>query len=149
MKTPMAKPGEVTPRWYLLDASQEVLGRVAARIATVLQGKHRPTYTPHVDTGDYVVVVNAERIQATGKKETDKEYQWYTGWHGGRKTRPLQEMRKRSPEQVLRLAVRRMLPKNTLGRIMLRKLKIYRGPEHPHGAQKPEAISFGTGRSGR
>jgi len=147
MKTPMAKPGEIVPRWYVMDASKEVLGRVATRIATILQGKHRPTYTPHVDTGDFVVVVNAESIQATGSKETQKEYQWYTGWPSGRKVRPLQEMRKRAPEQILRLAVRRMLPKSTLGRMMLRKLKIYRGPEHPHGAQNPEAVAFGTGRS--
>ena len=149
MKTPMAKPGEITPRWYVMDASKEVLGRVATRIATLLQGKHRPTYTPHVDTVDFVVVINAESIQASGKKETDKEYQWYTGWHGGRKTRSLQEMRKRNPEQILRLAVRRMLPKSTLGRMMLKKLKIYRGSEHPHAAQQPEEISFGTSRSAR
>jgi len=146
MKTPLAKPGEVARRWYLVDASQETLGRAATRIARILQGKHRPTFTPHVDTGDYVVVIHAERIQASGSKDTDKVYQWYTGWSGGRKTRSLAEMREKRPEQIVRLAVRRMLPKTKLGRAMLRKLKVYAGAEHPHGAQKPEALSFGTGR---
>jgi large subunit ribosomal protein L13 len=147
--TPLAKPGEIVPRWYLVDASQEVLGRAATRIARMLQGKHRPTYTPHVDTGDFVVVINAEKVQATGKKDLQKQYTWYTGWPGGLKRRPLGEMRRRNPAQTVRLAVRRMLPKSTLGRNMLKKLKIYPGPDHPHAAQKPEAISFGTGRGGR
>ncbi|MHC4549118.1 MAG: 50S ribosomal protein L13 [Planctomycetota bacterium] len=142
MKTPMAKPGDIKPHWYLVDASQEVLGRAAARIAQILQGKHRPTWTPHVDTGDFVVVVNAKKIQASGKKDEDKVYQWYTGWPSGRKTRALAQMRQRSPEQIVRLAVRRMLPKSRLGRKMLRKLKIYAGPEHPHAAQRPEPLSL-------
>jgi len=146
MKTPMAKRGEITPRWYLVNAEREVLGRAAVRIATILQGKHRPTWTPHVDTGDYVVVINAEKIQATGKKDNEKVYQWFTGWPGGRKTRSLNEMRARLPEDILRLAVRRMLPKNRLGRLMLKKLKIYPGPEHPHDAQKPEPMDLDTGR---
>jgi len=146
MKTPMAKKGELTPRWYLIDARNEVLGRAAARIATILQGKHRPTWTPHVDTGDCVVVVHAEAIRATGKKDSDKLYQWYTGWHSGRKTRTLAEMRQRRPEDILRLAVRRMLPKSRLGRTMLGKLKVYAGAEHPHAAQKPEPLSLGTVR---
>lgn len=144
----MPKPGEIKPRWYLVDASQEVLGRAATRIARILQGKDRPTWTPHVDTGGYVVVINAEKIRATGKKERDKVYQWYTGWHSGRKERTLGEMRERSPEQIIRLAVRRMLPKSRLGRRMLAKLKVYRGAEHPHGAQNPEPLSLG-GRSAR
>lgn len=148
MKTPMAKPGEITPHWYVIDARNEVLGRAAARIATILQGKHRPTWTPHVDTGDYVVVVNAESIRATGKKDSDKLYQWYTGWHSGRKTRTLAEMRQRRPEDILRLAVRRMLPKSRLGRAMLTKLKIYAGPDHPHAAQKPEPLALGTAQRG-
>ena len=147
MKTPMAKPGEVTPHWYIIDTSQEVLGRAATRIATILQGKHRPTWTPHVDTGDFVVVVNAARSQATGKKDSDKKYQWYTGWPGGQRERSLAEMREARPEQILRLAVRRMLPKTRLGRKMLRKLKIYPGTEHPHTAQNPEPLSLNTGRS--
>ena len=147
MKTPMAKPGEVQPRWHLVDASQEVLGRAATRIAQILQGKHRPTWTPHVDTGDFVVVINAEKIQATGKKDADKQYQWYTGWPGGQRERSLAEMRQKRPEQILRLAVKRMLPKTRLGRHMLKKLKIYAGAEHPHTAQKPEPLDLGTGRS--
>jgi large subunit ribosomal protein L13 len=148
MKTPMAKPGEVTPHWYLVDAEREVLGRAAVKIARILQGKHRPTWTPHVDTGDFVVVINAEKIGATGAKDTDKEYQWYTGWPSGRKTRSLAEMRKGRPHDILRLAVRRMLPKNRLGRKMLKKLKIYAGTEHPHEAQNPEVLELRTGRSG-
>ncbi len=147
MKTPMAKPGEFDSRWYLVDASQEVLGRAATRIAMILQGKHRPTYTPHIDTGDYVVVINAEKIQATGAKEEKKIYQWYTGWHGGRRERTLAEMRVKKPEEVLRSAVRRMLPKTRLGKQMLSKLKLYAGAEHPHEAQQPEPLEFNTGRS--
>ena len=146
MKTPMAKPGEITPHWILVDAENEVLGRAAVKIATILQGKHRPTWTPHTDTGDYVVVVNAEKVQATGSKETGKIYQWYTGWSSGRKTRTLEEMRQRRPEQIMRLAVRRMLPKSRLGRQMLKKLKIYAGTKHPHEAQNPEPTDLGTGR---
>ena len=111
-------------------------------MAGILQGKHRPQYTPHVDTGDYIVVINARKVRATGKKESAKVYQWFTGWPSGRKTRSLAEMRTRSPEQIVRVAVRRMLPKTRLGRQMLRKLKIYAGPEHPHAAQKPEALTF-------
>ncbi|MFQ5845700.1 MAG: 50S ribosomal protein L13 [Planctomycetota bacterium] len=146
MKTPMAKRGEVEPRWYLVDAGREVLGRAAARIATILQGKHRPTWTPHVDTGDFVVVINAEKIRATGAKEEQKRYQRYTGWPGGRKERTLAQMRARRPQEILRSAVRRMLPKTRLGKRMLRKLKIYAGPEHPHAAQQPQPLELGTGR---
>ncbi|MHC4847071.1 MAG: 50S ribosomal protein L13 [Planctomycetota bacterium] len=145
MKTPMAKTGDVTPRWYVVDATEERLGRAAAQIARMLQGKHRPTYTPHTDTGDFIVIINAADIQVTGKKNDDKIYDWYTGYPGGRKTRTLAQMRQRRPEQVIKLAVRRMLPKTRLGRQMLKKLKVYAGAEHPHGAQKPEALSFGTG----
>ncbi len=147
MKTPMAKRGEIEPRWYLVDAGKEVLGRAATRIAMILQGKHRPTYTPHIDTGDYVVVINADKIQATGAKEEKKIYQWYTGWHSGRRERTLAEMRVKKPEEVLRSAVRRMLPKTRLGKQMLSKLKLYAGTEHPHEAQKPEPLEFNTGRS--
>lgn len=147
MKTPMAKAGDVTPRWYLVDAAEENLGRSAVKIARMLQGKHRPTYTPQTDTGDFIVVINAECVQTTGNKNDDKIYDWYTGYAGGRKTRTLAEMRERRPEQVIRLAVRRMLPKTTLGRYMLKKLKIYAGSEHPHSAQNPEALALGTGRN--
>jgi len=145
MKTPMAKIGDIKPRWYIVDAEKERLGRAAVEIARRLQGKHRPTYTPHTDTGDYIVVVNAEKIQATGNKDADKIYDWYTGYPGGRKVRTLAEMRVRRPEEILKLAVRRMLPKSRMGRQMLKKLKIYAGTKHPHDAQKPEALSFGTG----
>ena len=147
MKTPMAKPGDIKPQWHVVDASQEVLGRAAVKIAAILQGKHRPTWTPHVDTGDYVVVINAEKVQATGAKDDQKIYQWYTGWSGGRKTRTLAQMRDSRPEDIMRLAVRRMLPKNKLGRTMLKKLKIYPGAEHPHAAQNPATLDLGTGRS--
>jgi len=146
MKTPLVKRGEAAPRWFLVDAEKELLGRAAARIATILQGKHKPTYTPHVDTGDFVIVLNAGRIQVTADKDHTKEYQWYTGWHGGRKVRSMLWMRERSPETIVRSAVWRMLPKGRLGREMLRKLKIYRGTEHPHAAQKPEPLALGTGR---
>ena len=147
MKTPMAKSGEVTPQWHIVDASQEVLGRSAVQIAAILQGKHRPTWTPHVDTGDYVVVINAEKVQATGNKERTKIYQWYTGWPGGQKERTLAQMRKQRPADIVRLAVRRMMPKTKLGRTMLKKLKIYAGTKHPHAAQNPTPLGFGTGRS--
>lgn len=148
MKTPLAKPGEIAPRWYVVDARKETLGRAAARIAQLLQGKDRATWTPHVDTGAFVVVVNAASVGVTGKKETDKVYQWYTGYPGGRKTRTLAQMRQRRPEEIVRVAVKRMLPKSRLGRKMLGKLKVYAGPEHPHAAQKPEPIGFGSGRRG-
>ncbi len=142
MKTPMAKTGEITPRWYVVDAQKEVLGRAATRIARILQGKHRPQYTPHIDTGDFVVVINAAKVQATGRKDTDKVYQWYTGWPSGRKTRSLQEMREKKPADIIRLAVRRMLPKTKLGRKMFKKLKVYKGSEHPHEAQKPDTTTL-------
>jgi large subunit ribosomal protein L13 len=148
MKTPLAKPGEIAARWYLVDAAKETLGRAATRIARILQGKDRPTWTPHVDTGGFVVVVNAERIGVSGNKESDKVYQWYTGYPSGRKTRTLRQMRERRPEDIVRVAVRRMLPKSRLGKQMLGKLKVYAGPEHPHVAQKPEPVEFGTGRNG-
>ncbi|MHC4953498.1 MAG: 50S ribosomal protein L13 [Planctomycetota bacterium] len=144
MKTPMAKRGDVQQGWYIVDASQEVLGRAAVKIATRLQGKHRPTWTPHSDTGDFIVVVNAEKIRVTGAKDEKKIYDWYTGYPSGRKTRTLAEMREQRPEQILRLAVRRMLPKSRLGRHMLKKLKIYAGTDHPHAAQNPEPLALDT-----
>ncbi len=149
MKTPMAKAGDIKPQWHLVDASQEVLGRAAVKIAAILQGKHRATWTPHVDTGDYVVVLNAGQIQATGDKDRKKIYQWYTGWPGGQKERTLAQMRVQRPEEILRLAVRRMLPKTRLGRAMLKKLKLYRGTEHRHEAQNPQPLDLGTGRKAR
>jgi len=148
-KSYMAKPDELQRRWYHVDAEGETLGHIAVKVATVLMGKHKPTYTPHVDTGDYVVVINAGQIQATGKKDQQKVYQWYTGWPGGQKQRTLAQMRTARPEDILRLAVRRMLPKNRLGRTMLKKLKMYRGAEHPHAAQNPEPLDLGTGRKAK
>jgi large subunit ribosomal protein L13 len=147
MKTPIAKPGEITPQWHLVDASQEILGRAAVKIAAILQGKHRPTWTPHVDTGDFVVVVNAGKIRATGNTDKQKIYQGYTGWPSGQRRRTLGQMRRDRPEEIVRLAVRRMVPKGILGRNMMKKLKIYRGGEHPHAAQKPEPLALRTARS--
>jgi len=135
----MAKPGQIKKRWYVVDASDEVLGRLARDIAVVLMGKHRPEYTPHVDTGDFVVVVNAEKIAMTGRKFQDRHYTWYTGYPGLR-LESYGERRDRKPEDLIHHAVRRMLPKNKLAKQMLKKLKIYAGPEHPHSAQQPEPL---------
>lgn len=143
MKTYMAKPGEVVPAWWLVDASDKVVGRLATHIAVRLMGKHRPTYTPHVDTGDFVVVVNAERVVLSGKKWQHKTYTWYTGYPG-LKSVTAEKRRERQPELILREAVRRMLPKNKLGSKMLKKLKLYTGPDHPHQAQDPQPVEWGT-----
>ena len=140
MKTFMAKPGEVEQRWWLVDAAGCRVGRLATEIAMVLMGKHRPTYTPHVDTGDHVVVINAEQVEFGGKKWQQKLYRWYTGYQG-LKTETAQHRLDRRPELILEEAVRRMLPKNRLGRVMLDKLKVYAGSEHPHQAQRPEPMA--------
>jgi large subunit ribosomal protein L13 len=137
----MAKPGEVDQKWWLVDASDKVVGRLASEIAVVLMGKHRPTYTPHVDTGDFVVVTNAEKVVFTGKKWEQKTYTWYTGYPGLR-TQTAADRLKKHPDKILREAVRRMLPKNKLGRKMLSKLKIFVGPEHTHQAQKPQPLDL-------
>lgn len=137
MKTYMAKPGEIEQKWLLVDATDKIVGRLASEIAMILMGKHRPTYTPHVDTGDYVVVVNAEKIAFTGSKWEKKKYAWYTGYPRQRTVTAETRLEKK-PELILREAVRRMLPKNNLARKMLDKLKIYSGPTHPHTAQQPE-----------
>ncbi|QEG33667.1 50S ribosomal protein L13 [Bythopirellula goksoeyrii] len=137
MKTYMAKAGEVEQKWLLVDATDKIVGRLASEIAMILMGKHRPTYTPHVDTGDYVVVVNAEKIAFTGKKWENKKYAWYTGYTRQRTVTAGVRLEKK-PELILEEAVRRMLPKNKLARNMLSKLKIYAGTEHPHTAQQPE-----------
>lgn len=142
MRTYMAKKETVERKWYLVDAEGQVLGRLAAKLARILQGKHKPIYTPHVDTGDFVVVVNAEKVRVTGKKLTQKMYQRYSGYPGGLKERLLGEMLARRPERVLELAVRRMLPKTKLGDKMFRKLKVYKGPHHPHQAQQPEPLTL-------
>src|SRR5918992_1515223 len=142
MKTYSAKPGEITRRWYLVDAEGQTLGRLATQIADTLRGKNKPQYTPHVDTGDFVVVVNAEKIHVTGKKLDDKIYYRHSGYPGGIKQRTLREQLDRRPTEVLRKAVKGMLPRNRLGRAQLTKLKVYAGPEHPHGAQKPQVLDL-------
>ncbi len=142
MKTYMAKPGEVVAAWHLVDAEDKILGRLATKVAMILMGKHRPEYTPHVDTGDFVIIVNAEKIRMTGNKWNDKQYDWYTGYPGGYKSLSAAEMRKKHPDKIVFDAIRRMLPKNRMGRQMLTKLKVYAGTEHPHRAQKPVKIEL-------
>lgn len=143
MKTYIAKPSNIERNWLVVDAKDRRLGRLATRIADSLRGKTKPDFTPHIDTGDFVVVVNAERIAVTGKKMSDKIYYRHTGYPGGLKQRTLAEMLDKKPEEVLRLAVKGMLPKSRLGRAQLRKLKIYTGPAHPHAAQKPQEMNLG------
>ncbi|HUU21240.1 MAG TPA: 50S ribosomal protein L13 [Phycisphaerae bacterium] len=143
MKTYMAKTGEVVPKWHVVDIRGKVLGRAATRIAMILMGKHRPEYTPHVDTGDFVVVINASEIRITGgSKPTQRIYERYSGYPSGRKVIPLKEMLAKNPEKVVREAVRRMLPKTKLAAAMLRKLKVYAGPNHRHQAQQPEMLEI-------
>ena len=139
-KTWNAKPGEVDRRWYVVDAEGQTLGRLATRIADTLRGKHKAQYTPHVDTGDFVVVVNAEKIAVTGKKLDEKLYHRHSGYPGGLRTRTLREQLDRRPTEVLRKAVKGMLPRNRLSRAQLTKLKIYAGPGHPHEAQDPKPL---------
>ena len=148
MKTYMARPGEVTPKWWLVDATDRVVGRLASDIAMILMGKHRPTYTPHVDTGDFVVVVNAEKVVFSGKKWDQKRYTWYTGYPGLHVETAGHRLA-RKPGRILRDAVRRMLPKNKLATHMLQKLKIYAGDQHPHQAQQPEPIKLAVKRHAR
>jgi large subunit ribosomal protein L13 len=140
MKTYTAKPGEIERRWYVVDAEGQNLGRLATRIADTLRGKNKPQFTPHVDTGDFVVVVNAEKIAVTGKKLDEKIYYRHSGYPGGLKQRTLREQLDRRPTEVLRTAVKGMLPKNKLAARQLTKLKIYAGPEHPHTAQAPQPL---------
>ena len=142
MKSFMVKKETAEHKWYVVDATDAVLGRMAAKVAPMLMGKTKPTYTPHVDTGDYVIVLNAEKIKVTGKKAQQKEYDYYTHYPGGHKFVSFADMMKKKPEKVIELAVRRMLPKNKLGKVMLKKLKVYRGPDHSHQAQMPEKIEL-------
>ncbi len=142
MKTFQAKKEEIDHQWYLVDADGKVLGRLAAQLATILRGKHKPIYTPHVDTGDCVVVVNAKKIALTGKKMKDKIYYHYTGYPGGIREINAEKLLAKKPTEIIRVAVKGMLPKNSLGREMLRKLKIYSGPTHPHEAQKPTPLEI-------
>lgn len=142
MKSYMAKPNEVERKWYVIDAEGKVLGRLATEVSKILSGKNKPIYTPHVDTGDYVIVINADKIVLTGKKLQQKSYKYHTGYPGGLREISYNRMLSEKPEKVIELAVKGMLPKNSLGRQMFRKLKVYSGPEHNHEAQKPEVYEF-------
>ncbi|MCP4804371.1 MAG: 50S ribosomal protein L13 [Proteobacteria bacterium] len=136
--TPSTKPAEVVRDWYVIDAEDVVLGRMATRIATVLRGKHKVTFTPHVDTGDFVIVINAHKVKLTGNKLADKHYHRYSGYFGGLKSTNAGDVRENNPERMFQSAIKGMLPKNRLGRQMLSKLKVYGGAEHPHAAQSPK-----------
>ena len=142
MSTYTPKPGEIPANWHVVDATGQVLGRMASKIAVILQGKHKAVYTPSVDTGDFVVVINAEKISVTGNKRAEKRYYRHSGYPGGLKSRTLNDMLERRPEEVIRLAVRGMLPRNRLARKQLTKLKVYAGPEHPHAAQRPQPLEI-------
>ena len=142
MKTYMAKEQETPKKWVLVDAESKVLGRLASQIAIRLRGKHKPIFTPHADTGDFVVVINADKVSLTGSKLDQKIYYRHSGYMGGLKEIPAKRLLEKKPEEVLRLAVKRMLPKNSLGRRQLKKLKIYAGPDHPHEAQNPEKLEL-------
>jgi len=141
-RTYYPKADEVTHEWYVIDASGQILGRLAAKVATLLMGKHKPAYTPGVDMGDFVIVINADRVRVTGRKLTDKKYYRHSGYPGGIKETALRDMLRTHPERVIELAVKGMLPKNRLGRKMLRRLKVYAGPEHPHEAQRPKVVTL-------
>jgi large subunit ribosomal protein L13 len=140
MKTYVATPTDRERRWLVVDANGQTLGRLATRVADALRGKRKPEYTPHIDVGDFVIVVNAEKVSVSGNKRQEKRYYRHSGYPGGLRSRTLEQMLERRPAEVLRLAVKGMLPRNRLGRAQLRKLKIYAGPEHPHTAQQPEPM---------
>ena len=142
MRTYSPKPGEIEDTWRLIDADGVVLGRLASETAKILRGKHKPQYTPHVNCGDHVVVINAEKVRVTGKKPLQKEYHRHSGWPGGLKTIVYRDLQKRFPERIIHLAVKGMLPKTKLGRAMAKKLRVYAGPDHPHASQKPEALQI-------
>ena len=142
MKTFLAKKETAQRNWYVIDAKDQVLGRISVKIANILRGRNKPTYTPHVDTGDFVIVINADKIALTGKKEEQKQYMFYSGYVGGEKRLGVAQMQERQPDFVVKHAVKGMLPKNRLARKMLTKLKIYAGEEHPHEAQNPETIAL-------
>ena len=142
MSTFFAKHNEVERKWYVVDATDLVLGDVATRVAAILRGKHKAIYTPHVDTGDYVIIVNAEKIRVTGNKANQKVYKHYTGYAGGLKEIPYAELLEKHPERILERAIKGMLPKNSLGKKMFKKLNVYAGPDHPHAGQNPEVLEF-------
>ena len=137
----MAKAADLQRQWFVIDAASEILGRLASKAATILTGKNKPTYTPHVDTGDFVVVINAEKVNLSGQKTTKKYYHWYSGFQGGYHRRPFGKMMAAHPTRIIEHAVKGMLPKNRLGRKMFKKLKVYAGPTHPHVAQQPAALN--------
>ena len=140
MPTPMPKENEIERKWYVVDADGKVLGRLATRVATILRGKHKPLFAPHLDVGDHVVVLNAEKVHLTGRKLQNKQYRWHTGYIGGLREVNAEKMLKAHPERVIEWAVQGMLPKNRLGRAMAKKLKVYRGAAHPHQAQRPQVL---------
>ena len=140
MKTYLPKVNLDERKWHVINAEGAILGRLAAQVANILRGKDKPVYTPHLDAGDFVVVINAEKIRLTGKKETQKEFMTYSGWKGGEKYRTVEQVRAKHPEKLITHAVRGMIPKNRLGRVLLTKLKVYKGSEHPHSAQQPDTL---------
>ncbi len=141
-KTKSAKAQEVEREWFVVDATNQTLGRMGTKLATILRGKHKPSYTPHVDTGDYIIVINAEKVRMTGNKWDDKEYQRYSGYPGGQKSKTAKQVLDSAPTRIVEHAVKGMLPKNRLGRAMFKKLFVYTGDEHPHGAQKPQELKL-------
>jgi large subunit ribosomal protein L13 len=141
MKTHLPKVNLDQRKWHVIDANGAVLGRLAAQVANILRGKNKPVFTPHMDAGDFVVVINAEKVVVTGKKETEKEFMTYSGWKGGEKYTTVAQIRSRHPEKLITHAVRGMVPKNRLGRVLMTKLKVYKGDKHPHSAQQPEALA--------
>ncbi len=146
MKCFLAKAGQVAPQWFIIDANDQVVGRLAAQIAPILMGKHRPTYTPHIDTGDFVIVTNVDKVVFTGNKWQQKFYQRYSGWPGGQRDEVAWKLFQRHPDRILELAIRRMMPKNIIGRHMMAKLRLYAGPNHPHQAQQPIPLAALDGR---
>lgn len=142
MRTYMAKPEEIERQWYVVDATGKTLGRLATKVADILRGKHKPIYTPHVDTGDYVIVINAEKIELTGKKWEQKKYYRHSGYPGGLKEITYDKLLKKNPEFIIEKAVRGMIPHNRLGRQIIKKLKVYAGPDHPHQAQQPKELEL-------
>ena len=140
MKTYLPKVNLDQRKWHVIDADGAVLGRLAVQVADILRGKNKPVYTPHLDAGDFVVVINADKVRVTGKKETNKKYMSYSGWKGGEKYTSVADLRAKQPEKLIHRAVKGMVPKNRLGAVLLTKLKVYKGPEHPHAAQQPDVL---------
>jgi len=142
MKSYLAKKGEITPKWYIIDASNQILGKLAVTIANIIRGRNKPQYTPHTDTGDFVIIINAEKVIVTGKKETQKEYMFYSGYRGNEYRRNVDDFREKRPEFIIHHAVKGMLPKNRLSQAMLKKLKVYKGVGHLHEAQQPQPLTL-------